>query len=484
MSLETKRFSITLFIIILILLSCRPFSVPSTPEPDLSIVDVTDVPTESPILPSTELPPPASLNNSGPFVIFEGASGIWITNPDGSFPTQITNYQINGDLNRAISPDRDRIAFVVESVQGYVLVILKIPSGESEGTIRLIDLKPEERIVTDTTTSDSKAFAATAIQRYDNLAWQPGSGRLLAFVGAINGPTADLYLLDTQTWEITQLTDDLSQAIMPSWSPDGKYILHYGVSWVPPYGGAIVNADRLDGVWAIRVSDGEKITLPVPKGSSPNFVGWQDDLHYLTYDSDDECYSQNLQSVNITSGQAAQMMAASFYYQISQSPENGALLFSSKAGCESSLGEGVFILLPDQAFPQKLLEKKAFEINWLPESNVFLAYPEALLSPDGNIHYEPPVYESSFKPAISKYGYEAWEVIENQRGRVVVNLPGSDWRTIFEESVDQLIWSPTDGNVLLIVSQGGLLYAASYPDFSPRLMGNLEGKVYQAIWLP
>ena len=60
------------------------------------------------------------------------------------------------------------------------------------------------------------------------VAWQPGDGRLLAFIGASNGPTADLYLYDTQTREITQLTDGPSQAVLPVWSPDGQYILHLG----------------------------------------------------------------------------------------------------------------------------------------------------------------------------------------------------------------------------------------------------------------
>jgi len=188
--------------------------------------------------------------------------------------------------------------------------------------------------------------------------------------------------------------------------------------------------------------------------------------------------------VDIASGELTPIMAASFYYQIAQSPENGALLFSSTDGCESSLGEGVFILLPDQENPKRLHEKKAFEIHWLPESHVFQAYPEALFSGDGNIRYDPPVYEASYNPAVSIFGYEAWEVIENRQGRVVVNLPGSDWRTIFEGSIDQLIWSPADGNVLLIAVEDGSLYAAAYPDFVPRLMGNLGGRVDQAIWSP
>ena len=175
MYLETKRFSIALFIIILIFLSCKPFSISSTPAPDLLVPDVTILPTESPTLPSTELPPPSSLNSTGPFVLFEGAGGAWITNPDGSFPTRISGYEINGDLHRAISPDGDRMAFVVKSDRGYDLVILKIPSGEAESTIHLIEITPEEEAIVEST--DSKAFAAYAIQRYDNFAWQPGNGR-------------------------------------------------------------------------------------------------------------------------------------------------------------------------------------------------------------------------------------------------------------------------------------------------------------------
>jgi len=441
-------------------------------------------PIEPSATPSEEPQVPTGLNATGPYVIFRGQGGIWITNPDGSFPTQISEQKIDGDLRYAISPDGRRLAYVTRANQGFDLVIIKIPGGKTEQTIRLMDITPEEEIISDTTPSDSKAFAATAIQRYQVLAWQPGSGRSLAFMGAINGPTVDLYLLDTQTQEITQLTDGPSQAIMPNWSPDGQYILHYGVSWVPPLGGAIIGANRLDGVWAVQASTGKVITLPKPKGISLNFVGWQDDSHYITYDSDDECYAQNLRNVDVASGETETIMPSSFYFQIAQSPENGALLFPSAAGCESSLGDGVFILLPDQDNPQKIYETKAYEVSWLPESKVFQAYPEALFSQDGIIRYDPPVYEASFHPAVSMYGYEAWEVIENRRGRVVINLPGSDWRTIFEGTIAQLIWSPVDGNVLLIASADGSLYAADYPDFIPRLMGNLGGGVSQAIWSP
>jgi len=120
----------------------------------------------------------------------------------------------------------------------------------------------------------------------------------------------------------------------------------------------------------------------------------------------------------------------------------------------------------------------------MPESKVFNAYPEALFSSDGNTRYDPPVYDSSYNPAISKEGYQAWEVIENRKGRVVIKIPGGEWQTVIEGLVNQLIWDPIEGRTLLIPLKGGALYAASYPGFTPRLMGNMGGSVYQAVWLP
>jgi len=159
------------------------------------------------------------------------------------------------------------------------------------------------------------------------------------------------------------------------------------------------------------------------------------------------------------------------------------VIFAGAAGCASSPGDGTFLLLPGQTAPVKLLDKKTYEVHWLPESKVFQAYPEALFSADGTKKYDPPVYDKSFEPAISMKGYQAWEVIENQQGRVVVKTSAEDWKTIINGMVDQLIWDPINGNTLFIAARDGSLYAASFPDFTPHMMGK-AGSINQAIWLP
>jgi hypothetical protein len=488
-----------LLLALLFSLSCSFFSQPGMPVleststaavilPSPSPISSPTAPAASPVLnptsttPPTPAPPfaPTSLNATGPYIIYKGQSGIWITNPDGSFPTQVSSYEIQGDLRHTISPAGDRMALVIRTDQGLDLVIVKIPGGQTETIAHLLAITRDEQMNDPTS---QKAFASYAIHEYDSVAWQPGEGRLLAFMGAINGSTSDLYLYDTQTAAITQLTDGPSQAILPSWSPDGQFILHFGVSWVPPFGGAIGPANQLDGAWAVRVSDGTVVKMPKPGSTYPHFVGWQDASHYLTYDSSPDCFFQNLNSVDVASAKSTPFFDFGYFSDIARSPENGALLVSSSETCPTALGAGSFLLLPGQTSPTRILDKVAYEIRWLPESNVFFAYPEALFSADGIVRYDPPVYDASYHPAVSKKGYQAWEVIENYEGRVMVKVPGSEWRTILDGSVKELIWDPIRGETLLIL-QGDSLYAASFPDFTPRLMGNLGGMIDQAIWLP
>ncbi|PWB50609.1 MAG: hypothetical protein C3F13_16800 [Anaerolineales bacterium] len=446
--------------------------------------------TETPILPTatetsasptpTDTPAPQGLNPSGPYVMFAAHSGIWITNPDGSFATRLLDYDMtsNLDLHPMVSPNGDRLAMVVNNEGGLDLVMVEIPSGESETIVHLLDASEG---IYDPISPNS--FALYAIRDYGSIAWQPPDGRFLAFTGAIEGPTSDLYLYDTVTKKITQLTSGPAQAVLPVWSPDGQYILHFGVSWRPPFGGAIGGANYLDGVWAVRASDGEIITLPVNKGSNPHFLGWEDDTHYITYDSG-ECSSENLHTVDIISGEVSQLMEASFYHYIARSPVNGAILFSSDVGCPDSLGAGVFILPSGQADPIKLHDIKAWTVEWMPESGIFDAYPEGLFSVDGQMYYASPVYDKSFKPAISKQGYQAWEVIENFQGRVMSRVPGKDWRTIMGGKIDELIWDPVEGKTLLIALSNGSIYAATYPDFAPHQMSSVEDSVFQVLWTP
>lgn len=492
----SKRFGATLLLAALaVSLACGPLSSTVTPAPPAATETATAAPSTPTPVPSptpprstptpafTETPVLAGLNSAGPHVVFAGPGGVWLTNPDGSFPVRLTDSQAQTDLRSAISPKGDRLALVAASDTGYDLNVISIPSGQSQTVARLINITRAEEVANP---ASDKAFATYAIRDINSLAWQPGGGRLLAFIGAMQGPTADLYTYDSDSGKIARLTDGLSQAILPIWSPDGQYLLSYGVSSKPPFGGAILPYNHLDGAWAVRVSDGKVIPMPVPKGAQPNFVAWQDAGHYLTFDYDETCGARGLRSVDVTSGKTASVLKNSFYTYIAQSPENGALLFASQqdqANCPDSLPTGTYLLTPGASAPVRILDKHAWEIDWLPESGLFFAYPEALVSADGQTRYDPPVYDSSFHPAVSENGDQAWLVIENQTGRVMLKSPGSDWRKIMDGLVQVLLWGPAGGKTLLMVMDDGALVSASAPDFAPRRMGSMPG-ARQAMWLP
>ena len=424
-------------------------------------------------VPTANHPIPAGL-----YTMYAGREGIWISEPDGHSLTKLTDLGIGRmNLSRARSPNGDRMALIVQTDKGLDLVEVLIPGGETKTIVHLYSITNDELMANPTST---RAFRSYAIRDYDNVAWQPG-GRYLAFVGAMDGPTSDLYLYDTESGEIRRLTYGLAQAVFPTWSWDGKYILIYGVSWKGPFGGAILGHDHINGVFSVEIDTRKVFRLPAPKSIAFNFVGWQDERHYITYDSDEKCYSQNLRSVDVVTGEATPLMDASFYYEIAYSPYD-AFLFAAAAGCPNSPGEGTFLLPFGQTTPIKLLDKKVSEVSWVPEIQAFYAHPEGFFSAEGNKVYEPPVYEKSFHPAISFKDYQAWEVIENQQGRVVVRVPGVDWQTVLEGDVEAMAWNPVSPETLTILLNDGSLYTASSQDFTPQLMGKMEG--VNQIWVP
>jgi hypothetical protein len=436
---------------------------------------------------STENPPqatgaPGGLNPAGPYAVFAGDQGIWIANPDGSFPTRISEPGLGKggqDLRSAISPDGKTLAMTATGKTGLDLVLVEIPGGKTKTVFRLIDITRRELSLNSVT---PKAFAYYAITDFPSLAWQPGGEGGLAFVAAGEGGMADLFTYDVAHEKTRHIEEDASQAISPIWSPDGGYLLFFGVNWKPPYGATYITFQPMAGFWAVQASDNRILPQGMPTGTYRNFLGWRDDTHYLIFDSTKDCPAKNLRSVDLRTGEALTIAEYCLNTVPAWSPTSGAILLSVGPECGCDIGEGVFLLTADSSAPVRLLEKEAFDIDWLPESGVFYAFPEALFSADGRQRYDPPVRGSSFRPAVSKTGNQAWVVIENHRSRVVARTPGADWRTVLKGGVSAMLWDPIAGETLLMVLDTGLIETAVAPDFTPLQAGVLGGYFDQATW--
>lgn len=425
---------------------------------------------------------PTGLNQAGPYAVFEGASGIWIANPDGSFPIRIADQGIGNDnlsLPAAISSHGNRIALTVRDATGIDLAVVEIPGGDATTVARLIDITRKELSINSLT---AKAFAYYAITGFPSLAWQPGGGDILAYAGMGNGKTADMYTFDF-AWDKTRhIEQDASQAVSPIWSPDGSRLLYFGVEWLPPFGPTYVTFQPMTGFWAVQASDNQIVPLAKLTGSYRNFLGWQDDTHYLVYDSDKKGVAQNLRAVDLPSGEETPVAGFRFSTPPVFSSTGHAALISVDAGCGCELEAGVYLLPLPSRTPVRLLEKPALELHWLPQSGMFYAYPYALFAADGSARFDPPVIGSSYQPAVSMNGNQAWVVIENHRSRVMVRAGNGAWMTILEGTVGALSWDPVSGNTLLIARENGALYSATAPDFTPRRMGDLGGYADRAAW--
>jgi len=103
------------------------------------------------------------------------------------------------------------------------------------------------------------------------LFWSP-DGRLLAFAAALDGPSADVYVYDTQVDEIRRLTDGPNQAVLLGWSPDGKWILHYEASEYAVDHGDIIGFPA-EALWA-AAADGSQVRRLGDVQGIPWVAGW------------------------------------------------------------------------------------------------------------------------------------------------------------------------------------------------------------------
>jgi hypothetical protein len=465
----------------------NPTDLPSNVSATPPALEATPSPTPSPESKPTRTEPaptpsPEGLNPAGPYAVFAGSHGIWITNPDGSFPTRLADQGLGNeelDLHDALAPQGDRIALISADKTGLNLITIEIPGGRTRTVSRLLEVTQSKLRLN---SLSPEAFAYRAVTEFPNLAWEPSIGQILAYVGAEESPTTDLYTFREER-PPRRLEQNPAQAVRPIWSPNGDYLLYFEVNWLPPFGATYVTFQPMAGFRAVRISDGQVIPQSAPKGTYRNFIGWRDDTHYLLYDSDEECGARNLRSVDLTAGETESIADFCFSSPPAWSDETRSVILSAGADCACPVGEGVFLFAPGRADPVRLLEKSAYAVYWLPDSGVFYAYPDALFSADGNTRYDPPLKGFSYLPAVSRSGRQAWKVVQNHRSRVVVRMPDGQWRTILEGNASAILWDQLAGDTLLIALEDGALYSAAAPEFTPQLTGRLTGAVDQTAWI-
>jgi hypothetical protein len=79
---------------------------------------------------SPTVQPLPGLNDHNPYFLFEGESGIWLSNPDGILLTGLPDREAGpADPRRALSPDRRSPAFIAACEPRPQLKLLNLPAG-------------------------------------------------------------------------------------------------------------------------------------------------------------------------------------------------------------------------------------------------------------------------------------------------------------------------------------------------------------------
>jgi hypothetical protein len=250
--------------------------------------------------------PQNGLSTIGPWLLLSTESGLWAMNEDGSHLTQLTEEVIfaPAELNAAISQNNSYVAYITANdratLQGLILKIISLPEGKLEHTIPLTvsenEPQPEHEMC------DPKYEAARAITIGNSIAWSP-DGTQLAFIGSLQGSSADVYLYSLSDESITRLSEETTQTYDLHWAPGGKNLIYFSATCFGTGAGF-----NMDAVWALRPNEKSVTELYKTDEQSwgESFIGWgygESESFYVATISG--CPYKNLRMVDIESKMVA-----------------------------------------------------------------------------------------------------------------------------------------------------------------------------------
>ncbi|MBN1428466.1 MAG: PD40 domain-containing protein [Anaerolineae bacterium] len=462
-----------------------------------TIVKTVSAATPSPRLPTAD--PGAPLAENGPWLVFvtdaqdNGSDKtLWIANPDGTGLTQLTDKEDLAipsnpeSLQRVVSPSGDHLAYIA-SYEEPVLHILSLPGGEDRTVPLTIESTRPKRELNDT-----DYYATThplrSVTDPDSIAWSP-DGHYLAFVGAQDGPSSDLYLYSVADGSVTRLTSGPTQACHPTWSPDGQYIIHAGEGEVD----APQGANMIEGVWAARLDGSDTKLLYHPQDSIREwFAGWIDTHTFLAYSVDSTGGLGSLRVVDMNTGQSQSVWSGRLSeYSIggpaimALDPGSGMVLISIDPYTPDTLPPGMYLANVNGGDPLHISDQDASKV-WLPEPGTFYTVYAATkdgtvakVLPTGEVLEITPPFQRAM-PLFSPDGqFWAWYGAGLAIGPLSQGVPSG---VIMPDiSVDQAAWSP-DGQFLAFLSKTKL-YVTTYPGTDTRqLMHDLKEKFRDIAW--
>ena len=465
---------------------------PTSTEPPPATISASAVDTAAP--PSLA----GTLSEAGPWLLITTESSdsqwsLWALNPDGSGLTQLVDGAIviyGAIWSVSPSPRNGLVTFVDETE-------LNVPR------LRLLSLR--DRTVTTLTSLmppgfdwgplDEEGYQA-AMQTYAAVTRSAGAwsrdGERLAFVGAMDGPSSDLYLYSAVTGEFTRLTDGPTETVSPVWSPDERYVLH-GSATDLNYGASGAGYP-MTGMWAARPDgSGAHLVYPLDFHGFERVLDWISNTAFLVDRWEFPIGYTNLRTADIETGQVRTVWARG-YFERAYDPGSRTVLFDvpfpdGDIRCDEAGEPGVYLLALGGGSPRPVpgVEPNCTYsgVSWSEAAGLFFVETESGVIPvtaEGKI-LEPGIALGS-TPAIAPDG-TLWAVSGDG---LQIGTPEDGFRALADWTAAP-IWRP-DGEALFLfrrqgTSDGGYdLYIAQSPEFAPRLVAeDLQLESWTATWI-
>ena len=471
----------------------RPVVPTRAPAPPPGIPTVP--PTRAALLPVQPSPRPVPSNilarglaDRGPWLLIAGKSGVAAYNPDGSAKIIFTTGSLldgRFDLQAGRMPGSDWLALrtvkTAETQAGKELILLHLPDGQMQSVAPLLTTDPSPA---------GTSPVHEAVSAPGALLWSP-DGRYLAFVAALDGPTADVYLFDPQTSSIRRLNAGPQQAYPLAWTPDGSQVIYAEGSGC---GGA---GCQVDSVWIVPAEAGSPRRLYTAQGSHGETVlGFWGDRQVIVHGSD-AVGKYNIRRVDLVTGEEFSLYIGHFSSAAFDPVTSTAAwtvpgdlilndFFTNAAGLDM-ISSGVprfqFFRQGDWRRVVWLAEAGWFALgSGQMEGTVLVRADGRTVSyPDENWWIHPPQSSPDGKQ-LAFFGDGG--IMKETPGLRVYAASGRRIETLTTAPVESLAWTP-DGKGLFFLSENQLLYKAlggkpslivdPNPDFAPTA---------SIVWLP
>jgi hypothetical protein len=349
--------------------------------------------------PSPTFEQQGQLSENGPWFVYRNIDGYLIAiNSDGSSRILVSNekqpddlVQMNGIYKTFMSPSSSDGLIAYRSVK-----------GESNVQLTILQLPDQNRVNSFTLLSGENEQEALGIQPYptqnllavvDNTPkWSP-SGKYLAFIAALDGPTSDLYLYNVSSNTVTRITNDPDQVGEIHWSPDGSLIYYesiLGFNSVHPGGRKTL------ATWSASVDGSNEIKLldfPYSNsgiGAYQDFLGWiSDDGFVINITCFFDISIRRVLVVNAINGDYDELPYVG-YQDIALDPNTGTMMFSilQEGYRIANLKPGLYIGTVSGEEPLLIRDDPAEFVYWLSDISKFIlcSYDElSIASSDGSI---------------------------------------------------------------------------------------------------